>query len=124
MAMSDKDENPPTKNPDGEQALHDLLENSGFFQQINVLRESLDVIAGELKSFGEGASARMEETENLATHVLAMESVLAVMLQTYPIKADDLKAEIKNRTAAVSGRAEGSPTVLALAQNILEKAKS
>ncbi len=126
--MSDKkDEKPDSKNQDGarkeNQVLLDLLENAGFFQQINVLQESLNVITGELKSFGEGTIKRMEETENLATHVLAIESILSVMLKTYPISADELDAEIRDRTAATSGNAEGSSTVQALAQSILEKGK-
>ena len=99
------------------------MEDAGFFQQINNLQESLNIITGELKTFGEGAAKRVKETENLATHMLAMESILAVMLKAYPIEAEDLKAEIKDRTAALSGSADGSPMVHALARNILEKNK-
>ncbi len=51
-----------------------------------------------------------------------MEAILAVMLKTYPIGAEDLKAEIKDRTAALSGNPEGSQTVHALALEILGKA--
>ena len=78
-------------------------------------------VAGELKTFGDHAVKRMDETENLAAHVLAIESILAVMLKAYPILADDLNAEVKDRTAALSGNAEGSPTVQALAADILAK---
>ncbi len=126
--MSDKkDEKPDSKNQDGtrkeDQVFLDRLEDAGFFQQINLLQESLNVITDELKSFGEGTIKRMEETENLATHVLAIESILSVMLKTYPISADELDAEIRDRTAATSGNAEGSSMVQALAQSILEKGK-
>ncbi len=48
-----------------------------------------------------------------------MEAILAVMLKTCPIGAEDLKAEIKDRTAALSGNPEGSPTVHAPALEIL-----
>ncbi|MBI2978526.1 MAG: hypothetical protein HYY38_06835 [Rhodospirillales bacterium] len=99
-----------------------LLEQSGFFQQIQSLETNLKTVAGELQAFGGNAARRMEETENLAAHVLAIESILAVMLKAYPILADDLKAEVKDRTAALSGNSEGSPTVLALAADILAKA--
>jgi ABC-type transporter Mla subunit MlaD len=97
---------------DAHQVFLGLLEESGFFKQINNLEESLKAIAGELQSFGENANERMGETENLAAHVLAMESILAVMLKKYPIDADDLKAEIK----------DASPTVQALAVDLVEKA--
>ncbi len=64
----------------------------------------------------------MEETENLLAHVLAMEAILAVMLKTYPIGAEDLQAGIKDRTDVLSNNPEGSPTVHALTLEILEKA--
>jgi len=63
----------------------------------------------------------MEETENLAAHVLALETILAVMLKKYPIDAGDLKAEIKDRATAPSGNEGGSPTVPALALDLVEK---
>lgn len=119
--MSEQDGNDPA---DSHQVFLDLLESSGFFKQIHGLEESLKIIAEELKSFGETAAQRMDETENLSAHVLAMESILAVMLKTYPIGAEDLKAEIMDRTAVLSGKPEGSPTVHALAGNILDKAQT
>ncbi len=107
---------------DTHQVFLDLLEDSGFFRQINTLEESLKSIAGELKVFGENAEERGTESENLAVHVLACESILAVMLKTYPISAADLRAEIKDRTATLTGNEEGSPTVQAVAMEIMEKA--
>ena len=119
--MSEQDGNDPA---DGHQVFLDLLESSGFFKQIHGLEESLKIIAEELKTFGETAAQRMDEMENLSAHVLAMEATLAVMLKAYPIGAEDLKAEIRDRTAALSGNPEGSPTVHALAANILDKAQT
>lgn len=119
--MSDTD---GKEQADANQVFIDLLEDSGFFKQINNLEESLKTIAGELSSFGEKAAKRMEETENLAAHVLAIESILAVILKATPIDAGELKAEVKDMTAAISGDADGSPTVHALAMNILDKAEA
>ena len=117
-SMSDRE---PEGAADDRRQFLELLEQSGFFRQIGVLEESLKTVAGELKTFGDHAVKRMDETENLAAHVLAIESILAVMLKAYPILADDLNAEVKDRTAALSGNAEGSPTVQALAADILAK---
>ena len=126
--MTDKDEpktddKPETEAEGSQRAFLDLLEDSGFFQQINSLEVSLKGIADEMKSFGDKTAARMKETENLAVHVLAIESLLAVMLKAYPISADELDGEIKDRTAALSGKPDGSSTVRALALDILEKSK-
>jgi len=117
--MSEHDQDNPG---DVHQVFLDMLEGSGFFRQINALEESLNIIAGELKSFGESVNTRAAESENLAAHVLALQSILAVMLKTHPIDEDDLKAEIRDRTAALTGDDSGSPTVQALALEILGKA--
>ncbi len=108
---------------DTHQVFLDMLENSGFFQQINALEESLKIIAGELKSFGENVNERAAESENLAAHVLACESILAVMLKSHPIDEEDLEAEIKDRTTALTGNDDGSPTVHALALEMLGKSQ-
>ncbi len=110
--------------PDSSRAFLEHLEGSGFFEQIGDLEKNLQSIASELKNFGETAARRMEETENLAAHVLAIESVLGVMLRTYPVEAEALKAEVVERTAAISGKPDGSPAVHAIAQDILGAAKT
>jgi len=56
--MSDQE---ATKPGDTHQVFLDMLEESGFFQQISALEESLQVIAGELKSFGVNADERCTE---------------------------------------------------------------
>jgi len=119
--MSDRDQ---TDDAGAHQQFLRMLEQSGFFQQFQGLESSLEAVAGELKTFGAHVAQRMEETENLAAHILAIESILAVMLKSYPILRDDLDAEVKDRTAAIAGNPEGSPTVKALAQDILEKASA
>ena len=53
--------------------------------------------------------------------MLAVEAVLATMLNTYPVDKEALLAEIKERTAAMTGHEDGSPTVQALALDLLEK---
>ena len=97
------------------------LENSGFFDQIKDLEGNLTKIAEELQSFGQATQARMEESENLAAHILAIESVLSAMLKTMDVTEDQVAAEVKERTAAISGVAEGSPAVHAIARDILGK---
>ena len=77
--MSEQNGNDPG---DGNQVFIDLLESSGFFKQIHSLEDNLKIIAEELKTFGESAAQRMDETENLSAHVLAMEAILAVMLKS------------------------------------------
>jgi len=107
---------------DASRAFVKHLEDTGFFNQIRDLEGNLTKIADELQSFGRSAQARMEESENLAAHILAIESILAVMLRSNPIDGAALRAEVKDRTAAISGVEEGSPAVHAIAEDIIKRA--
>tara|TARA_R110000868_G_scaffold355569_2_gene617099 strand:+ start:550 stop:909 length:360 start_codon:yes stop_codon:yes gene_type:complete len=100
------------------------LENSGFFNQIKDLESNLTKIAEELQSFGQATQARMEESENLAAHILAIESILAVVLKSSSVTLEDVKAEVKDRTAVISGVEEGSPSVHAIAEDIVKRGQS
>ncbi len=103
------------------QAFVKHLEDSGFFSQIKDLEGNLTKIAEELQTFGQAAQARMEESENLAAHILAIESVLAVLLKAADVTEEQVAAEVKDRTAAISGVEEGSPAVHAIAKDILSR---
>ncbi len=99
------------------------LENTGFFQQIKDLESSLTAIAGELQKFGQAAAQRIEETENLAAHVIAIESVLTVMLKGMDISEKEVMAEVKGRTAKMSDDPGGSPPVRGIAMDILSRSR-
>ena len=116
-------DSPDTPSADPTRAFLKHLDDAGFFRQLTELEQSLAAIAGELKTYGDTASERMRETENLAAHVLAIEAVLATLLKTYPVDAEEVAAAVKDRTAEMSGDAEGSPTVRSLALGLLPDAE-
>ncbi len=105
------------------QAFLRQLEASGFFQQISELENNLREISGNLKDLGEKATRRLDETESLAAHVLAVEAVLTVMLRDNPIAAEAVKAVIKENTSDLSDGGEGSPAVQTIAADILARAR-
>lgn len=119
--MTDRDK---ALNEGASRAFIEHLESQGFFQQIKDLETSLGTIAGELSKFGTAAAQRLEETENLAAHVLALQSVVTVLARQVPLVADDVVAEVKARTAELSGDPEGSRTVQAIAADILAKSRA
>lgn len=98
------------------------LEATGFFEQIKNLETNLKTIAGDLTSLGQTATQRLEETESLAAHVLAVESILAVMLKSNPLDADQVRAAVTEKTADLSGNSEGSPAVRQIVDDLLDRA--
>lgn len=109
---------------DASRAFLTHLQESGFFQQIKDLESNLKIIAGDLTSLGTTATQRLEETESLAAHVLAVEAVLVALLKVNPVDEEEVRAGIKTSTAELSGNSEGSEAVLSIAEDILTKARA
>ena len=97
----------------------DKLKSAGFFEQMESLQSNIGHLAEDISRVGESATQRLEEMESMAAHIMAMESVLAVMLKSHPIDTGELKAEVARRTSAVGGDENGSPTVQAVAADIV-----
>jgi len=106
---------------DASQMFMESLKESGFFTQIGELESNLKTIAKDLTSLGEIAGRRLEETESLAAHVLAIESALRVLIRKHPIDAEDVRAEIIEKTAALTGNEDGSPVVLSIVDELFTK---
>jgi len=120
--MADENEN-GTESSEASRKFIEHLEGTGFFEQIKDLEASLQTIAADLKNLGTTATQRLEETESLAAHILAIESILTVMLKASPVDGDAVRAAVKDKTAALSGEAEGSSTVHTIAADLLSGAK-
>jgi len=95
------------------------LEEAGFFRQIHDLESKLTAIAKNMKNIGEAASERLEETESLATHVLAMESVLKVLLKACPVEPGAVEAEIDARAKTLSAGTGELPAVRKVAAELI-----
>lgn len=105
------------------QAFLEHLDKTGFFQQINELEKNLKDIAEDLKVIGNATIQRMEETESLVAHVLAIESILTVALKSNAVDAEAVRRVVKEKTSQASGNAEGSPKVHAVVEDLLSRAR-
>lgn len=103
----------------GADAFVKTLEQSSFFRQMGELKENLARVSSDLATIGDRATERSEEVETLAAHVMAIEAVLSVMLKDHPVDADAVRAEVVRRSEVLSGCPEGSPTVQAVARDIV-----
>lgn len=108
---------------DTSQVFLEHLEGTGFFQQIKDLEKNLRAIAEDLQTLGKTATQRLEETESLAAHVLAVEAILAVMLKANPVETGEVEAMVKDKTAGLTDSPEGSPAVQTIAADILSEAR-
>ncbi len=98
------------------------LEQSGFFQQISNLEESLKTIAGDIKNLGETATRRLEETESLAAHIIAIEAILTALMKNCHVDIGDVMAIIKDKTSALDENGEGNKAVQNIAGDLIQKA--
>ena len=107
----------------GAQAVMNELEAQGFLRQIQEIEGSLKGIADQLADFARSATDRAQETESFAAHILALQATIAVLARHADVAPETIVAEIqdeiKARTAKLSGNAEGSPEVLAIARSLL-----
>lgn len=90
-----------------------------FLAQVGALQGTLSKLATDISDIGEKATQRLDEMESMAAHIMAIESVMAVMLKNHPVEAQDVHDMVVSRTAELSGHEDGSPSVQAVAVDIL-----
>ncbi len=109
--------------PDPTQIFLKHLETTGFVEQIKNLETSLKSIGGEIAQFNAATNQRQESAENIAAHILAMESLLTAILKKYPVKESELIGEIKHQATVLTGRNIANPAVEAVAVELLRRSQ-
>ncbi len=99
------------------------LECEGVFAEIKAVEARLKDLAGELEGFGRQASERSRETDNLAAHVLALEALVATLMRQVPVPDSEIEDEVRRRTQALTGDADGSDLVQAIAREIRDRSE-
>lgn len=106
-----------------QRAAFDEYEFQKLFGQIRDIEGGLKGIAEQLANFARSSTERAQESESFAAHILALQAIVAVLVRHANAPADavvaEIRDEIKARTASLSGSADGSPEVLAVAQALL-----
>ena len=100
------------------------LQDSGFFEQVKDLQGNISRIATDLKDLGERATERLEETESLAAHVLAVEAVLTAMLRAMPVDRDEVRAFIQEEVSSMTGGNSANTLVQSVADSLIDKSLS
>jgi len=100
------------------------LEQAGFFSQLSTLQANLQRISADIGQVAEIATKRLQETEDLAAHVLAIESILEVMMRSAPVDAEAVSEAIRARTSELTGTPEGSAVVQSAAAELLARTRN
>ena len=70
-------------------------------------------VAADLETLGATSGQRMDETESLATHVLALEAVLSAVLEKVDVDLDEVSEIVSQRTQALGKESKSGATVQA-----------
>lgn len=100
------------------------LEDAGFFSQLSTLQENLQRISANIGEVAEIATKRLQETEDLAAHMLAVESILEVMLRAAPVDAEAVREAVRARTSELTGTPDGSVVVQTAAAELLARTRN
>lgn len=100
-------------------ALIEQLKTTGFFDQMRNLDANIRKIVADLESLGGLATQRVQETENLAAHLLAVEAILAAILKVHPVETEAVQQAIREITADGASEAAESEAVQSVLENLL-----
>lgn len=100
-------------------SLIEQLSSTGFFEQIRELDTNIKRIVGDLEVLGGLATQRVQETENLAAHLLAVEAILAVILKKHPVDPEAVQAAIIEMTEKVSDGSTENKAVQSIVESLL-----
>lgn len=116
--MSDQD-----PHADSAQQMVDALGLDGFVRQMGDLQQSLEKVCDGIEVLGDSAERQGRDTENLAAHILAMESVLTVILRQIPVNIAEVREEAARRARNAGSRETGNLNLVSsLAEDIVKRA--
>lgn len=90
--------------------------------QLESLQSSLNRVGEGMTALGDNAVRQSKDTENVAAHLLAVESVLTVVLRQIPVDIAEVRAEAKRRSGGSGDAAEVDPLVMRLAEDLINRA--
>ena len=91
-----------------------------FFDQIKEIDVNLKDLRDSLKNIGRGVDIHFDQLDDIAAHVIALEALIAQVIQKVDIDADGARQWIKENTASSSGNEEGSSKALVVLEDLIK----
>ncbi|MEX0694182.1 MAG: hypothetical protein WD075_07060 [Rhodospirillales bacterium] len=121
--MSNDDQNNNRPDPDSGARMIEALGMEGFVEHMDTLQTSLQKVADGMELLSGSAVRQGQDTDNLAAHILAVESLLTVMLRQMPVDIAEVRREALRRSeSAGEERSRGHSMVADICEDILRRA--
>tara|TARA_B100001013_G_scaffold330027_1_gene244726 strand:- start:266 stop:544 length:279 start_codon:yes stop_codon:yes gene_type:complete len=79
-----------------------------FFDQINQIDGNLNDLKDHLKNIGKGVDGHVDQLDDIAAHIIALEALLVQVLNKVDIDVDAAKEWVRINTKESTGTEEGS----------------
>ena len=89
--------------------------------QLELLQSSLSKVAEGMSALGDNAIRQGKDSENIAAHLLAVETVLTVVLRQIPVDIAEVRAEAERRSQGNGDEGEVNPLVMRLAEDLIKR---
>lgn len=101
----------------------EALGMESFVEHMGTLQTSLEKVAEGMDLLSGSAVRQGQDTDNLAAHVIAVETLLTVVLRQIPIDIAEVRKEALRRSeSAGEDRGQGNSMVADICEDILRRA--
>lgn len=101
----------------------EALGMESFVEHMGTLQTSLEKVAEGMDLLSGSAVRQGQDTDNLAAHIIAVETLLTVVLRQIPIDIAEVRKEALRRSeSAGEDRGQGNSMVADICEDILRRA--
>ena len=102
----------------------EALGMESFVEHMGTLQTSLEKVAEGMDLLSGSAVRQGQDTDNLAAHIIAVETLLTVVLRQIPIDIAEVRKEALRRSeSAGEDRGQGNSMVADICEDILRRAE-
>jgi hypothetical protein len=94
-----------------------------FFDQIKEIDSSLKGLRDNLKNIGGAVDEQLDQLDDIAAHVIALEALMLEVLKKAPIDVEAAKAWVLKSTEGSTGKLGGSTKARTIVEQLVAAAK-
>ena len=90
-----------------------------FFDQIKEIDGNLKDLRDHLKTIGQGVDVHIDQLDDIAAHIIALEAILLQVIKKVDIDAEAAEDWVRDNTVKSTGKEEGSVKAQAVLKDLL-----